>query len=287
MRVLAEGRIFLEGVRWHQNRFWASDAYAGKVIAVSLEGVVEEIVTVDDVISGLGWLPNGDLLIVSMFGDKILRFGKGGLVVHADLAGMIRGHPNDMIVDESGRAYVGTTGFDVHDGSPIQSGAVLCIDATGRVEIAAEDLLFPNGMVTLHSGRTLVVAESFAHRLTSFSIQTNGRLANRREWARFGDPPVSANLAEFLAGALLTPDGLAADRDGCIWVADPRGRRAVKVEESGRIVDERSVGGEYGVYSCAIGGGERVILAVGAASSHDPAVLRSRASSRLVAFELR
>jgi sugar lactone lactonase YvrE len=283
--TLAEDRVFLEGLRWHAGRFWASDVYAGKVIAVDLEGVGEEILAAPAVLSGLGWLPTDELLVVSVLDDRILRLGRTGLVEHANLSALTRGHPNDMTVDDRGRAYVGTMGFDINADEPVRPGVIIRVDPDGTAAIVADDLLFPNGL-TIHAARTLIVAESCGQRLTAFTIAPDGSLSDRRLWAQFAEPYATGHFAQFLDRATLAPDGIAADPEGNVWVADPLGRRAVRVARNGKITCERSLNAPEGIYSCAIGGPEGKTLAVCAAPSHEPKVLSVAPRSRLVAFDV-
>ena len=153
-------------------------------------------------------------------------------------------HCNDMVVDELGRAYVGNFGFDLHAGQPQVSTNLIRVEPDGRAKIAAEDLLFPNGTVITPDGRTLIVAESFAGRLTAFDVGDDGSLSNRRVWAQ-------------LEG--VAPDGICLDAEGAIWVANAAGHSVQRVFEGGRIERTISVG-ELTAYACMLGGPERKTL---------------------------
>jgi sugar lactone lactonase YvrE len=264
--ILTDNWSFLEGPRWHDGRFWVSDFYTHKVIAVTMDGKVEEIVDVAGQPSGLGWLPDGDLLVVSMKDHRVLRLHDGTLIQHADLTGVLPGHLNDMVVDSKGRAYIGSFGFDLMGGAPVRPSAVARVDVDGSVSVAAEDMLFPNGSVITPDGETLVVAESFGNRLSAFTIQADGSLTDRLDWARFGDPPSTDDVGAGLASVAVAPDGMTLDADGCVWVADAVGSRAVRVRQGGEIVDQVSADG-YGVFACALGGDDGRTLVLCAAPS--------------------
>lgn len=252
--VLVDGYSYLEGPRWHDGRLWVSDFYTQQVIAVTPDGATAKMADVPQQPSGLGWLPDGSLLIASMRDRKLLRRGTDGtLSQYADLFGYADWHLNDMVVDSRGRAYVGNFGFDLMTLAPIRATRLLRVDPDGSVHVAADDMLFPNGLVLTPDERTLIVAETFAQRLTAFDVNPDGSLANRRVWAAFGDPPQTDDFLAELAGAVAAPDGIALDAEGAIWAADAFGQRALRVREGGEIVEEVS-GGGFGVYACALGG---------------------------------
>lgn len=289
MRTLTTGWKFLEGIRWREGRFWASDTNAGKVIAVSPEGEVEEIVSARAVLSGLGWLPSGELLAVSVLDRHLLKFDGTALQPFADMSSVAIGNTNDMITDSKGRSFVGSMGFDLRGGEPVAPGVIVRVDPDGSVDLAADDLLFPNGMTLLDGERTLVVAESFGQRLTAFSVAPDGRLTDRREWARFG--PAAENgedAAAYFASTTLVPDGIAADSVGNIWVADPiAGKRVVLVAPGGDILAELRTGKGDGIYTCVLGGKDGAVLGVCAAPPFDQAMDKDAPGrSSIVAFDL-
>jgi sugar lactone lactonase YvrE len=258
LRTLVDGYSFFEGPRWRDGRLWVSDFYTHRVVAISLDGSVETVVEVPGQPSGLGWLPDGTLLVVSMLDHRLLRIDDGGrLVEHADLSAYAGGHSNDMIVDGRGRAYVGDFGFDLDALAPLRPTNLVRVDPDGTVDVAAADMMFPNGAVITQDG-TLVVAETTAARLTAFDIEPDGALTGRRVWAAFGPPPETddtpTELAKYAADpTAAAPDGIALDAEGAIWVADALHNRAIRVREGGEILDEVSAG-ELGVYACALGG---------------------------------
>jgi len=191
IRTVLEGMSYLECPRWHDGRLYLSDFYTQRVLAVDLDGggsEPETIVAVPQQPSGLGWMPDGTMLVVSMRDRRILRVVDGGEPqVHADLSELATWHLNDMVVDAEGRAYVGNFGFDIMTGEPITTANVIRVDPDGSATVVAEDLSFPNGAVITPDGRTLVVAETLAGRLTAFDVGDDGALSNRRTWAKLSD----------------------------------------------------------------------------------------------------
>jgi sugar lactone lactonase YvrE len=242
-----------------------SDFYTERVVATDDRGTTEVVAEVPAQPSGLGFLPDGRALVVSMRDHRILRRENDGtLTEHADLSGAVSGVLNDMVVDERGRAYVGNFGFDLMGGAPIRYTTLTRVDPDGTVTTVAEDLGFPNGMVILPGG-VLVVAETFAGRLSAFDIGEDGALGNRRVWAQFGDTPRSADVGEVVGQLAVAPDGICADAEGAIWVADALHARVIRVREGGDIVDEIPTG--TGVFACMLGGDDGRTLFLCAAPS--------------------
>jgi sugar lactone lactonase YvrE len=277
-----DGYTFLEGPRWHDGRLWLSDFYTHKVIAVTPEGKVEDIASVPQQPSGLGWLPDGTLLVVSMRDRKLLRLEGGGLVEHADLSATTGGHVNDMVVDGQGRAYVGDFGFDLMGGAPFRTTTITRVDPDGTVSTAAEDLMFPNGSVITPDGSTLIVDETLGNRISAFDIHSDGSLGPRRDWADFGALPDTDDVGELLAAAAIGPDGNCLDAEGALWVADAIHHRVVRVAEGARILEEISTGDE-GVYACMLGGDDGRTLHLCVAPNFDEGERSSTRLGRLVA----
>jgi sugar lactone lactonase YvrE len=252
--VLSE-RCYLECPRWHEGRLWVVDFYTYEVLSLAEDGSDLRVeASVPQQPSGLGWLPDGRLLVVSMRDSTILRREENGeLVVHADLSSYVTGHPNDMVVDDQGRAFVGNFGFDLMSGADVESTVLLRVDPDGTVTQVADDLWFPNGSVITGDG-VLLVDETFGNRVTAFDIESDGSLANRRVWAQFGELPTSVVLGEVLPGLAVAPDGCGLDAEGCLWLADAVGGRVVRVREGGEIVDE--IAGGMGVFACMLGGSD-------------------------------
>jgi sugar lactone lactonase YvrE len=257
--TLIDGLCFPEGPRWHEDRLWFSDMHSQQVLAVDTEGRVETITTVPQDPSGLGWLPDGRLLIVSMRDRRLLRLDAEGLTQVADLSGVAPCHSNDMVVDAQGRAYVGNFGFDLHAGqSPTETNLALVLP-DGRVSVAAEKLRFPNGTVITPDGRTLIVGETFGACLTAFDVAEDGSLSGRREWARMEKA---------------IPDGICLDAEGAIWVASPVGGNVLRLREGGEVTHRIEV--EHEAFACMLGGPERRTLYLCTAASSDPKQTQAR-----------
>ncbi|MCH7478364.1 MAG: SMP-30/gluconolactonase/LRE family protein [SAR324 cluster bacterium] len=267
--TLLEGLTFPEGPRWRDGRLWFSDFYSHRVIAVDPEGRAETVAEVPQQPSGLGWTPDGHLLIVSMLDRRLVRLEGGHLHTVADLSRIATGHCNDMVVDAGGRAYVGNFGYDRHRGEPLRSACIARVDPDGSVSVAAEDLIFPNGTVITPDGKTLIVAETRGHRLTAFDVMPDASLANRRSFAE-------------LEGCL--PDGICLDAEGAIWVTDAGGGPLLRVFEGGRI--ERTIPtGERSAFACMLGGAERRTLFLCTSTGSGPAMAEKR-DGRIEFFEV-
>ena len=236
--TLVDGLCFGEGPRWHLGRLYFSDMHGNTVYAVDTSGNLEAIVKLDDdEPSGLGWLPDGRMLIVSMRNRKLLVLDSGLLTEFADLSGIATYHCNDMVTDLKGRSYVGNFGYDLHNNAEFQKAALILVHPDGTTELAADGLSFPNGTVITPDGKTLIVGESFGARLTAFDISPDGSLTNRREWAK-------------MDGAV--PDGICLDDAGGIWVASPVSNEALRVIEGGEVTDRIKT--ENQAYACMLGG---------------------------------
>ncbi|MFI6100493.1 SMP-30/gluconolactonase/LRE family protein [Lentzea sp. NPDC051213] len=287
--VLRDGLHFGEGPRrGPDGRLYYSDFYSGEVHALDLEtGDDEVICSIDGQLSGIGWLPDGRLLVVSMLDHTVRRLEGDDLVLHADISDIATFHANDMLVDGEGRAYVGNFGFDLHglitevgiprllepDFEP-PGAALALVQPDGSVSVAAEDLKFPNGMALLadptgesESGNILVVAETIAFQLTSFSVDRDGSLQNRRVWA---------DVKEFG----IAPDGIAGDGDG-VWVAPALQPAVFRVTEGGKITQR--VETTQMCYSVAVVGDKLVCLT--APDSH-PDVVKQARLGKVEVFEL-
>ena len=279
---LASGYTYLEGLRWHEDRLWASDFYTGQVIAVDLAGKVETICHVPEQPSGLGWLPDGRLLISSMKDRKVLRRERDGtLAVHADLSALTGGHINDMVVDAEGRAYVGNFGFDLMAGAPVATTTLVKVDTDGVAQVVADGLCFPNGSFITADGKTMIVNETFGNRISEFDILANGALGPRRDWANFGALPDSDDLSVLIAASAIGPDGGALDAEGAVWVADAIGKRIVRVARGGQILEQIDTG-ELGIFAAALGGPDGRTLFMAAAPDFIEANRRANPEGRIL-----
>ncbi|MCV7410626.1 gluconolactonase [Mycobacterium florentinum] len=267
MDKLLDGGMFFEGPRWRDGNWYVSDLYARHVLRVTVDGIAEQFVEVPNQPSGLGWLPDGSLVVVSMKDRRILRrLPDGTTIEHADLSPLSPYFINDMVVDGRGRAYVGTFGFDLFAGGKPEPGEIVRVDLDGSAHVAASGLRFPNGMAVTPDSGTLIVAECFGGRFTAFDIESDGALSGRRQWARLADAP-SYESVETIVATDFAPDGCALDADGHIWVADALNGRVCRVAPGGEITDELRPPGELGLYACALGGHDGHTLLVCTAPS--------------------
>ena len=260
--IILDGLAFPEGPRWRDGRLFFSDQHDRRVLAIDPSGAADTIVEVPQQPSGLGWLPDGRMLIVSMLDRRVLRLEGTELVDHADLSALAGGECNDMVVDANGRAYVGNFGFDMYGGADARETCVIAVEPDGRAHVAADGLAFPNGTVITDDGKTMIIGESYAGRLTAFSIAPDGALSDRRVFAQ-------------LHGAV--PDGICLDAEGAVWVACPLTGRCLRVRDGGEVVEEIKVSHDF-AYACMLGGGDRRTLFMCTAPSSDPKeTLRLRA----------
>jgi sugar lactone lactonase YvrE len=251
--TLLDGGHYFEGPRWHEGRWWVSDFYRHAVLTIDADGRSESVMEVPGQPSGLGWMPDGSLLAVSMRDHRVLRRAPDGSVTeHADLSQYCGGHLNDMVVDESGRAFVGNFGFDLMGFGDPAVTVLVRVDPDGSTAVAAEDLVFPNGSVITPGGE-LIVSETLASRFTVFDLAPDGALSGRRTWQVAPQRPLGP-LAEMLVGAEFAPDGLALDAEGHLWSADALGGRCCRVAPGGAIVEEIPAPDGLGFFACALGG---------------------------------
>ncbi len=262
-KVFAEGLFFGEGPRWHEGRLWFSDFYDRAVRSVDAAGHMRTELELDDQPSGLGWLPDGRLLVVAMKSMKLMRQDPDGLHEHADLSGLSRHLCNDMVVDGHGRAWVGNFGFDL-DAAMREVGAegllqdhpttnLVRVDPDGAVHLASADMHFPNGSVITPDGKTLIVAESLALCLTAFDIDESGGLSNRRIWAPTG---------------MRAPDGISLDQDGNVWVANALANECLLFGPGGEVL--QVVETSQPCFACMLGGddGRTLFMLTAVSSDH-------------------
>jgi sugar lactone lactonase YvrE len=246
LATLIDGLTFPEAPRWRDGCLFFSDFYSHQVYTLDAGGKTQIIAEVPGRPSGLGWLPNGDLLIVSMTDRRVLRMVDGQLSLYADLASLAPFHCNDMLVTTTGRAYVGNFGFDPHGEAPRPTDLFL-IQPDGRCSIAASDLAFPNGMATLGDESRLVVAESVGQQLSVFDMDRGGGLSNRRVLVR-------------LPGC--QPDGICVDRDGNLLVTTMTCNQLVKISPTGNILQTTPL--PTPVWACAVGKNGDIFLCTSA-----------------------
>jgi sugar lactone lactonase YvrE len=262
--TVISGLAYPECPRWRDGRLWFSDQHAGTVLALTPGGDCETIVEVPGGPAGLGWMSDGTLLVVSMHDHALLALGPQGLRQVADFSGLHPGLSNDMVVDEADRAYVGNIGFDFYAGEEPRTTVVAMV-GDGEVSVAADGLLVPNGMVL--DGPTLVVAESFAHRLTAFDRDGDGRLSDRRLFA-----DLDAEI----------PDGICLDAEGAVWYAAIGRHEVARVLPSGRVTHRIPTNGGEAV-ACVLGG---TTLFVCTTDELEPARSVTALSGRIEAVEV-
>jgi len=268
-RVLLDGLVFGEGPRWHDGKLWFSDMHAHRVMTVNLDGKTETIIEVAGQPSGLGWLPDGRLLVVSMTDRRLLRLDPDGLTEAADLRELASYHCNDMVVDRQGRAYIGNFGFDFIARQPFAPAEIVLVTPDGNARVVADEMAFPNGSVITPDGRTLIVGETYGARLTAFDIKPDGSLTGRRVWAQLEQA---------------VPDGICLDAEGAIWVASPMSAEVLRVRESGEVTHRIKVSTQ--AYACMLGGPERRTLFVLTAETTNPDEARAKKSGRVETVEV-
>ena len=283
--TVVSGFGFLEAPRWHEDRIWFSDFYTHRVLSAREDGTdLRTEATVPQQPAGLGWLPDGRLLVVSMRDRKVLRReADGTLVTHADLGSYATGHTNDMVIDASGRAYVGNFGFDLMGGAPLETASLHRVDPDGGVTEVATDLWFPNGSV-ITPDDVLIVNETFGNRCTAFDLTEDGELTNRRVWAEFGPLPTERLIDKVLAQTTIAGDGACLDAEGGLWIADATGDRLIRVREGGEIGDEVRPGSP--VYACALGGADGRTLFACAAPDFDEQARTAAQEASLLAIRV-
>ncbi len=253
--LFVDGVDFGEGPRWRDGHLWYSDFYQHAIYTVTANG--ERSVAHGDLAdqpSGLGWLPDGRLLVVFMQTQQLMvEDGNGGLEPYADLSPHAAYYCNDMLVTSDGHAYVGEFGFDIGRGEDFATANLIHVAPDQSVSVAAPDMQFPNGTVTTTDEKTLIVGESFGGQYVAFDRDKEGLLTNRRVWATVPD---------------MAPDGCTIDADGAIWFADARSGDIVRVLEGGEITDR--VTPPQRSFACMLGGHDGKQLFVLTSPSSDP-----------------
>jgi sugar lactone lactonase YvrE len=255
VRLLLGGLSFGESLRWHHDRLWLADWGAQEVLAVNGEGRPEVMARVDFPAFPMciDWLPDGRLLVVAARDGRLLRQEPDGtLATYADLSSLAeRGHPwNEIVVDGRGHVYLNNQGFDF-PGGEFAPGTIALIRPDGSAKQVAEGIAFPNGMAVTPDNSTLIVAESYAQKLTAFQIAADGSLSPPRVWADLGDG---------------VPDGICLDAEGAVWYADVPNKRCVRVREGGQVLQTIQL--DRGCFSCALGGSDRTTLFMMATQWH-------------------
>jgi sugar lactone lactonase YvrE len=258
--VIAEGIGWPEGLRWYENLLWFSDTYGTrKVHTINSAGTMTDIGYVQNAPGGLGWTPNGDLLVVSMEDTTLMQISREDTraVVVSDLSP----HAtclNDMVVDAKGNAYIGDIGFNFGLDDPVK-GKIVLVTSDGDIRVVAEDLFLPNGLVISPDGEKLIVAETFGGRLSIFEIQETGSLGERKTFHSFDDDPPAMDM-EILMSRPVMPDGICLNAEGGVWVANPLQPLITCVNRDGEVLDE--VMTSQPSIACVLGGSDRKTLYV-------------------------
>ncbi|WP_215453887.1 SMP-30/gluconolactonase/LRE family protein [Streptomyces sp. ATCC 21386] len=292
-----------ESLRWHEGALWFSDLAHGSVHRWDGSGEPETVLKVPGRAGGLGWLPDGRLLVVSMDGGCVYRMeADGELVEHADLRHIVGGPVNDMLVDPQGRAYVGNFGFDYHAFTRKHPNSLLyappgpprtpvaCLAPDGSLIGLTEPLLFPNGMLLTADGKAVMVAETLAMRLIRLPVDADGTLAGPQPWAALispvlwgllNHPGLPGRITRRISALLdrpavakrsaspVAPDGIAWDADGeTIWVANALRGECVRVAEGGRVLDRVATSRQ--TLSCLVAGHDGRTLFAATVPTDDP-----------------
>lgn len=256
VQTLLTGLAFGESPRWHDGRLWFSNWGAQEIVAVDLEGKSEVIVRMPSFPFSIDWLRDGRMLLTSGRSGLLLRREPDGqLVTHVDLSGLARGW-NEIVIDGRDNTYVNGGGFDLLAGEAFAPGIVALVTPDGSARQVADGIAFPNGMAVTPDNKTLIVAESYAKRLTAFDIEASGSLSNRRVWADLGD------------GA---PDGICIDTDLAVWYGDVPNKRCVRVREGGEVL--QTIDLDRGCFACMLGGVDNKTLFMMAAEWGGPAAM--------------
>jgi sugar lactone lactonase YvrE len=267
MRTLIERGLYFESPRFHDGKLWVADALTSKILRATLNNTSELVCKINGVPSGIGFLPRGELVIVSMFRQKLYRCSGGKVSAYVDLAQVANGTLDDMIIDPAGNAYVGDLGFDLlQPGADTQLrelGRILLVTPKGEARVVAEGLDFPNGIAISGDGKTLIVAESRAHRLAEFSRAADGSLTFVRRF-----------------GSVREPDGICLDTDGAVWVASFQEDAFVRIARDGHELERIETPGRRAV-ACVLGGDDgRTLFCVTADTTHEK-LLQGKSQARV------
>jgi sugar lactone lactonase YvrE len=267
------GMKFTESPRWHDGKLWFLDIHDKRIKTADLGGRLETALELPFLPNALGFRGDGSLLFGDALQRQIYRWDGTTLQPLADLGGMTTFCLSDGIVDAQGRMYVGDIGYNFFDRTlePVDTCVIACVEPDGRARVVADGLHFPNGMVITPDGRTLIVGETMGHRLTAFDIQADGSLGNRRVFAQLPED--------------VSPDGIALDAEGAVWLANPEGKYGVlRVREGGEIVERVEL--DTDGYAVMLGGPERRHLFICGSDSHDPAQIAKAPSATLRVVEV-
>jgi sugar lactone lactonase YvrE len=254
---LANGFCFGEGPRWFEGLLWFSDMLGEAVHTADMRGSLTTLPVPGHCPSGLGFRPDGSLLIASTEDRQVLRYDGETVDTVADLAGLAPASLGDMVVDDRGRAYIGC--------QAITGGVIVRLDPDDSATVVAGDLDFPNGMVITPDRKALIVAESAGARLSAFTIDDDGGLSERRVFADGLDGP---------------PDGIALDAEGAVWTSMTLVHQFQRVGAGGVVTDRIDMGDRVAI-ACALGGPTRRTLFLLSSTDAFPQRLVGTRHSRL------
>jgi sugar lactone lactonase YvrE len=261
--TVADGFIFLEAPKWHDGKVWMTDVMGKAVYSVTEDGTTEKVCDVPGMPAGIGFLSDGSLIIASLADRKLLKWKDGALSDFRDLSAL-PGPPNDFAIDAQDRIYLGNFGCDFHGGEALRPTALVRLDPDGLITEVAQEMEFPNGAVIINDGRTLVVNETWAGRITAFDLAEDGTLSNRRIYANLGDHQ---------------PDGMCADAEDAIWVGSYNTGHFLRVLDGGEITDRIQFDG--GGVSCVIGGADGHTLFMTAYIGEEAAIAEGKRQAGL------
>jgi sugar lactone lactonase YvrE len=267
------GLKFTESPRWHDGKLTFLDIHDKRIKTADLGGRLETAVELPFIPNAFGLRRDGSLLVGDAMQRRIYRWDGKALQPLSNLADIATFCLSDGIVDAQDRMYVGDIGYNFLDPTlkPVDTCVIACVEPDGRARVVADHLHFPNGMVITPDGETLIVGETMGHRLTAFDIRVDGSLANRRVYAPLPDD--------------VSPDGIALDAEGAVWLANPEGEfGALRVREGGEIVETVELDTEC--YAVMLGGPERRHLFISGSDSHDPVEIARAPSATLRVVEV-
>jgi len=265
-QTLLADLAFPEGPRWREGWLYFSDMHSNHLMRVNEAGASETLAEFPNMPSGIGWQPDGKMLVVSMKDRAVMRQEGSGFAPYADLSKVADFHCNDMVVDAKGRAYVGNFGFDLDGGETPKGTGLILVTTDGKARRVAEDVWFPNGHVITPDGHTLIVAETFAARLTAFDIAEDGSLSNRRVYAPLADD--------------VYPDGICLDAEGAIWASCAATERIIRVKEGGEVVRTVPLPGRKS-FAAMLGGDDRKTLFICTSKNSHPEKTRAQRAGRI------
>jgi sugar lactone lactonase YvrE len=263
------GLAFPEGPRWHENSFWFTDQHDASVYHLTTEGELTRYATTDDRPGGLGWLPDGSLLVVYMTQRRLMRRVESNWEEYADLSSLASYHCNDFVVDHRGVVFAGNFGEPIMPGRPMAPAELIRVDPSGQAEVVSRDLVFPNGSAITEDGHSLLVAETFAHRISRFALDSESRITGHDIWADLG---------------AATPDGICLDTEDALWVASPFTHEVLRVAEGGDLLGRCQTLGTP--YACMLGDEDRQTLYICTSETDDPAEAARIKSGRIESVQV-